>query len=130
MANNELKIIIGGSVDPTLSASAKEAAKSLGDVSKAATQVNNIKIVNNYGRSLQETGKGATAAATGFKNLKSASDSAIPVLTDFGRVIQDFPFGFVSIQNNITQLPDSFRRLKEATGSTGGALKALLGSLT
>jgi len=57
------------------------------------------------------------------------SNSAAFALTNLGRVAQDAPFGFIGIQNNLNPLLESFTRLKQETGSTGGALKALAGSL-
>ena len=57
------------------------------------------------------------------------SNSAAFALTNLGRVAQDAPFGFIGIQNNLNPLLESFTRLKQETGSTGGALKALGQSL-
>ena len=82
-----------------------------------------------------------TKAATEFKKAGAAvgemgskvgagSNQAAFALTNLGRVAQDAPFGFIGIQNNINPLLESFQRLKVETGSTGGALKALAGSLT
>jgi len=47
---------------------------------------------------------------------------------NFNRVVQDAPFGFIAIQNNIDPLVSSFMALRLETKSTGGAFKALLGS--
>ena len=44
-------------------------------------------------------------------------------------MLQDAPFGFIGIQNNLNPLLESFQRLKAETGSTGGAFKALSKSL-
>jgi hypothetical protein len=63
------------------------------------------------------------------KGLNKASNTAGQSLTNLGRIAQDAPFGFIGIQNNINPLLESFQRLKVETGSTGGALKALAGSL-
>jgi len=64
--------------------------------------------------------------------LDKSNDStrrATSAMTDLGRVVQDAPYGFVGIANNINPLIESFGRLKSSTGSAGGAFKALLGSL-
>jgi hypothetical protein len=53
------------------------------------------------------------------------SNSAAFALTNLGRVAQDAPFGFIGIQNNLNPLLESFSRLKQETGGTGSALKAL-----
>lgn len=134
MSDNVLNITIGGTVDPSIIQSAGKASAAVKDLGKTVQQVNNqinnITIINNYGKGLDEAGKKAGGATRGIKGVGDASDKALPALTDINRVIQDMPFGFVAIQNNLTQLPQSFGALKQATGSTGGAIKALLGSLT
>lgn len=71
--------------------------------------------VSNVGRSLNQVKPGASAAGQS--------------MTDLNRIVQDVPFGFIGIQNNIQPLFDSFSRLKAETGSTGKALKAMAGSL-
>ena len=63
------------------------------------------------------------------KGLTKGSNTAGQSLVNLGRIAQDAPFGFIGIQNNINPLLESFGRLKAETGSTGGALKALAGSL-
>lgn len=50
-------------------------------------------------------------------------------LTQFSRIAQDAPFGIIGIGNNITATAESFSYLKQQTGSTGGALKALASSI-
>lgn len=50
-------------------------------------------------------------------------------LMQFSRIAQDAPYGIIGIGNNITATVEAFGHLKQSTGSTGGALKALAGSL-
>lgn len=50
-------------------------------------------------------------------------------LMQFSRIAQDAPFGIIGIGNNITATVEAFGQLQKSTGSTGGALKALAGSL-
>lgn len=50
-------------------------------------------------------------------------------LMQFSRIAQDAPFGIMGIGNNITATVEAFGHLKQSTGSTGGALKALAGSI-
>lgn len=72
----------------------------------------------------------ATASNTaGFKQVTRGADAAGQSLQNLGRIAQDAPFGFIGIANNINPLVESFQRLKKESGSTGGALKALAGSL-
>jgi hypothetical protein len=70
----------------------------------------------------------ATSLKTGQTVAKGSNQAAF-ALTNLGRVAQDAPFGFIGIQNNLNPLLESFQRLKSESGSTGGALKALAGSL-
>jgi len=59
-----------------------------------------------------------------------ATNSTGYAMMNLTRVVQDAPFGFIAIQNNISPLVESFIRLKSETGSTGSAFKALLSSFT
>lgn len=68
-------------------------------------------------------------SASGLSKVGGASGSAANALTNLGRVAQDAPFGFIGIQNNLNPLLESFGRLKQESGSTSGALKALGQSL-
>jgi len=58
------------------------------------------------------------------------SGSATNALTNFNRVVQDAPYGLMGVANNIDPLMTSFQKLKSETGSTGGAFKAMLGTLS
>ena len=64
-----------------------------------------------------------------LQKFSKGADQAGFALTNLGRLTQDAPFGFIGIQNNIPPLIESFQRLKQTTGTTGGALKALGSSL-
>ena len=76
-----------------------------------------------------ELKKVASSALQTGQNVARGSNQAANALTNLGRVAQDAPFGFIGIQNNLNPLLESFQRLKAETGSTGGALKSLAGSL-
>jgi len=80
--------------------------------------------------------KGADQAAkqiaglsASLNKLNTGVKGTNTTLTNFGRVIQDAPFGIIGIANNIDPLISSFQNLKKETGSTGGALKALASGL-
>ena len=102
-----------------------------------AADVNSaIKGLNQVQSELDQTGKSAAAlsnsvskAAGSFKGVPQSANQATSAITNLNRVVQDAPFGFIGIQNNIGPLVDSFGMLKASTGSTGGAIKALAGSL-
>lgn len=65
-----------------------------------------------------------------LQKLPNTSNAATLSLINLSRVAQDAPFGFLGIANNLNPLLESFQRLKKESGSTGGALKSLVGSLS
>lgn len=77
-------------------------------------------------KATEQAAKGTTAA---MPKLGQGTNQATAALTNFGRVASDAPFGLIGIANNIEPLIQSFVQLKSASGSTGGALKALGSSL-
>lgn len=64
------------------------------------------------------------------KEMKNGSAQAAQSLSNLSRVAQDAPFGFVGISNNLSPLLESFQRLRAESGSTGGAIKTLVSSLS
>lgn len=70
-----------------------------------------------------------TKATASLQKFEKGSAQATNAMTNLGRVVQDAPYGFIGVANNINPLLESFQRLKVETGSTGGALKALGSSL-
>jgi hypothetical protein len=79
--------------------------------------------------SLAKTAVAGAKYDSALDKSRASSDRAGQALQNLGRIAQDAPFGFIGIQNNINPLLESFQRLKVETGSTGGALKALVGGL-
>lgn len=107
--------------------------KNLKDELKRATDPNAIIRLN---KSLADTGarlKTLTAssgqAGKSLALIKPSANAASQSMLNFGRVIQDAPFGIMGIANNIDPLIQSFSQLKTSTGSTGGALKAMAASM-
>jgi hypothetical protein len=95
-----------------------------------------IQGLNQVQAELEQTGKDAVAFGNSvdkvtakLRTLPNATGQATSTLTNFSRVVQDAPFGIIGIANNIDPLVTSFQQLKSTTGSTGGALKALIGQL-
>jgi hypothetical protein len=92
-------------------------------------QVN--KALESTSKTLTQTSEAATKAGKNLgSQLKTGSNQATQSLTDLSRIVQDAPYGFIGIANNINPLVESFSRLKAESGSTGGALKALLSGLS
>jgi len=63
-------------------------------------------------------------------SLNAGSAQAGQSIQNLSRIASDAPYGFIGIENNINPLVESFGRLRAETGSTGGALKALVGGLS
>jgi hypothetical protein len=85
---------------------------------------------------LEQTGKSANVlsssvgqAATTLQKLPQSANQAGTAVGNLSRIVQDAPFGFIAISNNLQPLFDDFTRLKTQTGSVGGAFKSLLGSI-
>lgn len=62
--------------------------------------------------------------------FKQQTANGSNALLQFSRIAQDAPFGIIGIGNNLTATAEAFGALKNQTGSTGGALKALASSIT
>ncbi|SKA29752.1 hypothetical protein SAMN04488128_103168 [Chitinophaga eiseniae] len=70
-----------------------------------------------------------TNAGRAIQNIRRPAAAGGAALTDFSRIAQDLPFGFIAIQNNIPPLIESLGRLSAANGGAAGALRALGGAL-
>lgn len=97
---------------------------------------NAISALREMQREVNKTGEGAKKFGDGVKGvgdkmpkLAQNTGQANVALVNFGRVVQDAPFGLIGIANNIDPLISSFQSLKRETGSTGAALKGLAGAL-
>lgn len=66
-----------------------------------------------------------TNAGRAIQNIRRPVFAGGAALTDFSRIAQDLPFGFIAIQNNIPPLIESLGRLSASSGGAMGALRAL-----
>lgn len=84
--------------------------------------------------------KDAKKSLTDFKNTARDAGNSVSgmapkvangsnALIQFSRIAQDAPYGIIGVGNNITATAEAFSYLRNQTGSTGGALKALGSSL-
>jgi hypothetical protein len=94
-----------------------------GGVLKASSDVTTL------GKSTVNTASQLKALQATLGKVANPTNQATLAMTNFGRIIQDAPFGFLGISNNLNPMLESFQRLKETTGTTGSALKAMAGSL-
>jgi len=95
------------------------------DVQSAVTSLNTLNASLN-----KTTETAANVGTSGMKSLTNETGKANIALVNFGRVVQDAPFGLIGIANNIDPLITSFQSLKRETGSSGAAFKALAASLS
>lgn len=86
-----------------------------------------IKDAKNELNSLRTTLKD-TGTAVGGQFTKQVGNGS-NALIQFSRIAQDAPYGIIGIGNNITASAEAFGYLKQQTGSTGGALKAMASSI-
>ena len=87
-----------------------------GNIASVKKSLNELKTVS------KDTGSAIGGMAPKVANGGNA-------LMQFSRIAQDAPYGIMGIGNNITATVEAFGHLKNSTGSTGGALKALAGSI-
>jgi uncharacterized protein YukE len=102
--------------------------KKLKDVLKTATGAEIPKLnaeISALQTSLGNLKSVGVPAATAISKVRDSASDARVTLTNVSQVIQDLPFGFIGIQNNIPGVIQSFTNLTSgATGLVGG-LKAI-----
>jgi hypothetical protein len=129
MADEQLKFIVGADTSQ-FNAELKKAENELRQFQNAlkkTTDINELEILNGKIQKTQQTIAGLNNS---MKSVAPSTNKATQSLTDLSRVVQDAPFGFIGIANNINPLVESFGRLKAESGSVGGALKSLIGGLS
>lgn len=77
----------------------------------------------------QASAKMAQSAGSMGGSVAKGANQANLAMVNLGRVLQDAPYGFIGIANNLNPLLESFQRLKAETGTSGAALKAITTSL-
>lgn len=68
---------------------------------------------------------GFNSMSGSMQQVVSNTKNANLAFMNFGRIVQDAPFGLIGIANNIDPLLNSFNQLKMEVGGTGAALKAM-----
>ena len=87
-----------------------------GNIASVKKSLNELKTVS------KDTGSAIGGMAPKVANGGNA-------LMQFSRIAQDAPYGIIGIGNNLTATVEAFGHLKNSTGSTGSALKAMAGSI-
>jgi hypothetical protein len=100
---------------------------------KRATNVQDITKLQNSINILKDkiTGLRTSIASSGtsMDALSTRTKGAGLAMTDLSRIVQDAPYGFMAISNNLNPMLESFQRLKVESGGTGSALKLMASSL-
>lgn len=131
MPGNVLEAIInadGSGFTKTLGELEKQLKRFEAGLKNAATPES----FNRINRAIDETKKRIAAlssAGAGLKGFAGGANEATQSMLNLGRVVQDAPFGFLGIANNLNPLVESFQRTGKAAGGFGGALKAMGKSL-
>lgn len=112
----EMKVEIGAEI--------KELQSKL---NKATQELN--KFNSKTSKNLDGFSKSSTNASKSMGKLGGGLASGNSAMTAFSRTVQDAPFGIMGVSNNITNLTEQFGYLKNKTGSSNGALKAMLKDL-
>ena len=95
-----------------------------------------IQGLNQVQTELEQTAQGSikvtgavNQVATSLNKLPQSANQATTAVGNLSRIVQDAPFGFIAISNNLQPLFDNFTTLKQQTGSVGGAFKSLIGAI-
>lgn len=129
MAEEQLKFVVGADTSQ-FNAELQKAENELKQFQaalKKTTDVNALEVLNGKIIKTQQTIAGLNNS---MKSVAPSTNKATQSITDLSRVVQDAPYGFIGIANNINPLVESFGRLKAESGSVGGALKSLLSGLS
>jgi chromosome segregation ATPase len=74
---------------------------------------------------LENLGRSVSGVSPQFSKLADSSKNARTAVTSLNLIVQDLPFGFIAIQNNLPALFQTFNQLKSSSEGVGGALKSI-----
>lgn len=132
MANPQLSVEITAKIDGLRDAFNKairetnnldaKTKQSLGKIDKNFEQLAND-IDKSMGRAVASVSSASNSVSKSLANAAVAGSKSKNTYMELGRVLQDLPFGFTGIQNNLTQLIP-------AAGALGLGFSALISALT
>lgn len=128
MADEQLKFIIGADTSQ-FNAELQKAENELKQFQAALKKTTDIKELEVLNGKIIKTQQTIAGLNNSMKSVAPSTNKATQSITDLSRIVQDAPFGFLGIANNINPLVESFSRLKEESGSVGGALKSLVSGI-
>lgn len=106
--------------DPIVADAAKLAAP-LNQAGQAAAGLG-----QKIGAGLGQAAAPLKAAPVNIDKVKTATQGATLAVGNFGRVLQDVPYGFIGISNNLNPLLESFQRLKTQSKDAGVSIGSVL----
>ncbi|NTW98332.1 MAG: hypothetical protein HGB35_00030 [Geobacteraceae bacterium] len=116
-----------------ITSTAKEAESAVGGVEVKAKEVKSAIEATGSTSGLKKIASDAVSAQAAIdktaNSVHKAMGTNLQNLQNIGRIIQDMPYGIMGIGNNIQPMVESFARAKTEAGSTGGAVKNLLGAI-
>lgn len=127
MPQNVLTAIIGAD-GSQFTKTLAQLERQLKSFESGAKQAGSVESFNRLNRAADATRQKITALRSIGNPLKPVSDGANRAtgdLINLGRVVQDAPFGFLGIANNLNPLIEGFSRTTKASGGLGGAFKSL-----
>lgn len=106
------------------------------EIQIGANVSNAVQGLNQVQTELGQTAEGSVKVAgavnqatTSINKLPVSTKEATSAVSNLSRIVQDAPFGFIAISNNLQPLFDDFQKLKSQTGSVGGAFKGLVNAI-
>ena len=91
--------------------------------------LNATHVITKSGQELKLIKGASSAAGSALEGISKSSNRATYAMTNLSRVVQDAPYGFIGIANNLNPLQESFSSLVTETGSVRAAMGALGSSL-
>lgn len=125
----ELKIQIGADTSQ-FNAELQKAENELKQFQNALKKTTDVKALEQLNAQVLQTQRTISTLRGSMQTVASSSNQASNSVLNLSRVVQDAPFGFIGIANNINPLIEGFGRLKKETGSTGSAFSALIGAIS
>jgi hypothetical protein len=125
----DLSINIGANTQ-NLQAEIQKAQNLLGQFQSALKKATNVGEINYLNTAIGNLQQKIAGLNSQMGNMRKPTADATNALTNLSRVAQDAPYGFMGIANNLNPMLESFQRLQKESGSTGNALKALVGGLS
>jgi len=125
----ELKIQIGADTSQ-FNAELQKAENELKQFQNALKKTTDVKALEQLNAQVLQTQRTISTLRGSMQTVATSTRQAELGVLNLSRVVQDAPFGFLGIANNINPLVEGFQRLKQETGSNKSAFSALIGAIS